>query len=52
VPARDQAGEGEPDDAVLAHDDKVDVLFDAVEQLGRTPGLKRGLLRGRHFASV
>jgi hypothetical protein len=46
VAARHESRERKPDDAVLAHDDAMDVFLDALEKLGRTPGLE-GLFLGR-----
>ena len=48
--ARDQAGNREPHDAVLADDHPVDVLLDSLEQLGRALRLER-LFLGRHVVT-
>ena len=50
VAARDQAGNREPHDAVLADDHPVDVLLDSLEQLGRALRLER-LFLGRHVVT-
>ena len=44
VPAGDQPSERQAHHAVLAHDDAVDVLLDAVEQLGGAARLERSFL--------
>ncbi len=46
MPAGDEAGRGQPHDTILADDHAVDVLLDAAEELGRTPGLQLTLFGG------
>jgi len=50
VAAGDEAGDREPDHALLADDDAVDVLLDPAEELRCTLGLKGGFLGRRHAA--
>ena len=41
VAARDQAGQAEPDDVVLAEDGRLDVVHDALERVGVPPARRR-----------